>query len=228
MCGRFTITAKAEEFQLRLGLGEMPDDWQPRYNVAPSQSVPVVIDADQRQVHWMQWGLVPFWAKTAAVGGKMINARAETVADKPAFRQSFAQRRCLILADGFYEWLKTGQRKGSSIPYYFHREDHSPFTFSGLWDQWTDADGKILQSCTIITCAANDTVLPIHARMPVILEDTKRWAWLTMIEPQDLQSLLVPVDEAFLTAYPVSRSVNNPNFDSEVCLQPERSQDSLF
>lgn len=228
MCGRFTITAKAEDLQLHLGLGEMPGDWQPRYNIAPSQPVPVVIDAGQRQVQWMQWGLVPFWAKTHAIGGQMINARAETVAEKPAFRQSFTQRRCLILADGFYEWLKTGVGKGSSHPYYFHKRDHSPFTFSGLWDEWGDADGKVLQSCTIITCPANETVLPIHARMPVILEDSKRWDWLTLTDPQDLQSLLVPIDREFLSAYPVSRAVNNPKFDSETCLQPEQQQNSLF
>ena len=228
MCGRFTITATAEEFQQRLELGEMPDDWQPRYNVAPSQSIPVVTDADQRRVHWMQWGLVPFWAKTAAIGGKMINARAETVAEKPAFRQSFLQRRCLILADGFYEWFKPGDPKVPAIPYYFHEKDHSPFTFSGLWDKWENADGKVLQSCTIITCPANETVFPVHARMPVILDETKHWDWLTQQNPQELQSMLVPVDKEFLSTYPVSRAVNSPAFDSEVCLLPEQQQNRLF
>ncbi len=228
MCGRFTITAKAEEFQQRLELGEMPDDWQPRYNVAPSQPIPVVTDADQRHVQWMQWGLVPFWAKNPAIGGKMINARAETVAEKPAFRQSFLRRRCLILADGFYEWMKTGGRKAPSIPYYFHEKNHAPFTFSGLWDQWEDQDGKKLQSCTIITCPANEIVGPIHARMPVILDDAKRWDWLTSNNLEELQSMLGPIGNSYLSAYPVSRSVNSPAVDSEVCLLPERQQDSLF
>ena len=228
MCGRFTIIAKMEEIQLRLGLGEMPGDWLPRYNVAPSQSIPVVIDADQRRVEWMQRGLVPFWAQTQAIGGKMINARAETVAEKPAFRQSFLQRRCLIIADGFYEWLKPGGRKVPSIPYYFHEKNHLPFTFSGLWDQWEYPDGNILQSCTIITCPANETVLPVHDRMPVILDDEKRWDWLSRKDPQDLQSMLVPVRKTFLFTYPVSRSVNNPAVDSEICLLPEQKQDCLF
>lgn len=228
MCGRFTITLEARELQLNLSIGELPEDWQPRFNIAPSQLIPVVVDAGQRKVEWMQWGLVPFWAKSSGISSKLINARAETVAEKTAFRQSFLQRRCLILADGFFEWLKTGGRSIPSTPYFFHEKNKAPFTFSGLWDRWEGTDGKVLKSCTIITCNANEVVKPIHHRMPVILDEANRWEWLSSNEPQELQSLLVPIREDFLNTYPVSRLVNNPNIDSEDCLLPAREQGRLF
>lgn len=220
MCGRFTITLDAEEVQLQLGLGEMPADWRPRFNVAPSQPVPVVWDAEQRNVEWMQWGLVPFWAKSPAIGNKMINARAETVAEKPAFRQAFRQRRCLIVADGFYEWLKP-EKGGASIPYYFHEKHGAAFTFSGLWDEWRNGEGEVLRSCTIITSPANAVVQPVHDRMPVILDGDKRWAWLTEQDPLALQALLVPVQADFLEGFRVSRQVNSPQNDSAACVLPE-------
>lgn len=228
MCGRFTITLEAGEVQLSLGLGEMPNDWKPRYNVAPSQLIPVVMDADQRDVRMLKWGLVPFWAKTAAIDNKLINARAETIAEKPAFRQSFAQRRCLIVADGFFEWMKPGSGKGPSTPYFFHERSHAPFTFAGIWDEWKPDDGKPLQTCSIITCEANDTVNPVHHRMPVILNEAARWRWLASDSVDELKTLLVPAADEFLVAYAVSRTVNSPAVDSEVCLLPEAKQNRLF
>ena len=228
MCGRFSITLEAGEVQLKLGLGEMPSDWKPRYNLAPSQPVPVILDPEKRVVHWMTWGLVPSWAKSPAIGSQLINARAETVAEKPAFRQSFTQRRCLILADGFYEWLKTGGSGKSSVPYYFHEERGLPFTFAGLWDCWQDHEGNELQSCTIITCPANGVVQPIHDRMPVILDDKARWEWLTPLAAPALLAMLKPIEDGFLERYPVSRLVNNPRIDNINCLTPQAGQESLF
>jgi len=228
MCGRFSITLEAGEVQLQLALGAMPKDWRPRFNVAPSQRVPVVIDADRRDVLWMKWGLVPFWAKSAEIRNRLINARAETVSEKPAFRTSFKQRRCLIPADGFYEWLKPGGRNIPSIPYYFHEKEHAAFTFAGIWDEWKDDTGSVLQSCSIITCAANEIVFPIHNRMPVILNEETRWDWLQKTDKIELESLLLPAKKDFLSSYAVSRTVNNPAVDSEVCLLPEHQQDRLF
>ena len=228
MCGRFSITLEAGEVQLQLALGEMPKDWRPRFNVAPSQPVPVVIDAEQRDVGWMQWGLVPFWAKSADIGNKLINARAETVAEKPAYRAAFKQRRCLIVADGFYEWLKPGGRGVPSVPYYFHAKDGAPFTFGGLWEEWQDPDGKPLRTCTIITCEANEVVRPIHQRMPVILEEKARWAWLTKDAGPELQSLLTPARADFLASHPVSRMVNSPANDTPLCVEPAEGQGRLF
>jgi putative SOS response-associated peptidase YedK len=222
------MTLEAGAVQLQLGLGKMPDDWQPRFNVAPSQPVAVVMDAASRDVSWMRWGLVPFWAKSPEIGNRLINARAETAAEKPAFRSAFKRRRCLVLADGFYEWLKPGGRGVPSVPYYFHEKDHAPFTFAGLWDEWENAEGKPLRSCTILTCPANEVVRPVHDRMPVILEETARWAWLTREAVQDLQALLVPVQEGFLGAYAVSRAVNSPANDSPDCVERAAEQDHLF
>jgi putative SOS response-associated peptidase YedK len=158
----------------------------------------------------------------------MINARSETVAEKPAFRQSFRQRRCLILADGFYEWLKPVGRGALSVPYYFREKNGMPFTFSGLWDQWQDEEGKVLQSCTIVTCPANGVVKPIHERMPVILDEGVRWEWLSEKGPRELLELLTPIRDDFLEAYPVSRLVNNPRIDTADCLLPEPGQNRLI
>ena len=129
------------KFTTQLELGELPADWQPRYNVAPSQPVAAVTDAHSRQVEWLRWGLIPFWAKDMAIGNRLINARSETVTEKPSFRQAFAQRRCLILADGFYEWQRSKEKKSPSTPYHFHRKDRGAFAFAGLWERWRNPEG---------------------------------------------------------------------------------------
>ena len=220
MCGRFTITLAADEVHEQLELGELPRDWQPRYNVAPSQPVPAVTDAQSRQVEWLRWGLIPFWAKDMAIGSRLINARSETVTEKPSFRQAFAQRRCLILADGFYEWQRSKEKKSPSIPYHFHRKDRGAFAFAGLWERWRNPEGEELRSCTILTTAANGVVAPVHDRMPVILSGADLWAWLNPAEPAELQALLKPYPEDWLEAYPVSRVVNNPAQDVPECVLP--------
>ena len=177
MCGRFTLTLDADEIRTALRLGQIPAEWQPRRNIAPTEPVAVVIDAVQRDVLWMRWGLIPSWAKDMSIGSRMFNARAETLAEKPSFRAALRQRRCLILADGFYEWQKPASGKGKSQPFHFRLQGDEPFMFAGLWESWRQPDGEALLSCTLITCAANETVAPIHERMPVILRGEQPWEW---------------------------------------------------
>lgn len=220
MCGRFTITLAADEVHEQLELGELPRDWQPRYNVAPSQPVAAVTDAQSRDVEWLRWGLVPYWAKDVAIGNRLINARSETAAEKPSFRQAFAQRRCLILADGFYEWQRAKEKKFPSIPHHFHLKDRSAFAFAGLWERWRSPEGEELRSCTILTTSANGVVAPVHDRMPVMLSGADLWTWVGPAKPEELMALLKPYPESLMDGYPVSRVVNNPSQDVPDCIVP--------
>ena len=223
MCGRFTMSIDSEDLRTQLALGQMPLDWEKRYNIAPSQDVPTVPFPESRDVVWMKWGLVPFWAKDPSIGYKMINARAETVAEKPSYRSSFRNKRCLILADGFYEWRKDGKL---SIPYYFQLEGGEPFAFAGLWDDWENKGVSSLPgvpgltTCTLITTAANVDVQPVHPRMPVILRKEKMWDWLEESDPQFLMSLLKPLPSGSLSAHQVSRDVNTPQSQGEYLIEP--------
>lgn len=222
MCGRFTLTLDSDEVREALRLGQVPADWQPRYNVAPSQNVLVVNDPAARDALWMRWGLVPSWAKDPAIGMQMINARAETVMEKPSFRSAFARRRCLILADGFYEWQKApAGQSGRSRPFYFRLADGAPFAFAGLWEHWQPAAGDALTTCTIITCAANPLVAPVHPRMPVILTGDAAWHWLELDDQAALHSLLQPYPAGQMQALAVNRAVGSPANDSPECLLPE-------
>jgi putative SOS response-associated peptidase YedK len=200
MCGRFTLTLDADEIRTALRLGQIPAEWQPRRNIAPTEPVAVVIDAVQRDVLWMRWGLIPSWAKDMSIGSRMFNARAETLAEKPSFRAALRQRRCLILADGFYEWQKPASGKGKSQPFHFRLLGGEPFMFAGLWESWRQPDGEDLLSCTLITCAANETVAPIHERMPVILRGEQPWEWLRT----PAQNLLAPLPTDALIVEKVS------------------------
>ncbi len=186
-----------EEVREQLKLGDMPDDLVPNVNISPGQNIPVVIDPVTRDVQLFRWGLIPGWAKDPKIGYKMINARAETVAEKPSFRVSFQRRRCLIPADGFYEW-KT--EEGRKYPFLFTLKDRIPFTFAGLWDSWRGVEGEIINSCTIITTTPNSLVAQYHDRMPVILDNDNRWQWLENTSPSDLQTLLVPYDAEKMAA----------------------------
>lgn len=219
MCGRFTITLDPADLQEELGLEDFPADFIPRYNVAPTQPVAVARDATKPAVEWMRWGLIPFWAKDPSIGVKMINARAETLQEKPSFREAFNRRRCLILADGFYEWQKAGG-KGPSIPYYFHLAKSKPFFFAGLWDTWKDGEGQPLNSCTIITCTANELVGTIHERMPVIFDVPKAWNWLKPASPIDLQQMLQPYPPNQMVGYIVSTRVNSAGVESPELVHP--------
>ena len=223
MCGRFTMSIDSEDLRTQLALGQMPLDWEKRYNIAPSQDVTTVPFAESRDVVWMKWGLVPFWAKDPSIGYKMINARAETVAEKPSYRSSFRNKRCLILADGFYEWRKDGKL---SIPFYFQLEGGEPFAFAGLWDDWENKGVSSLPglpgltTCTLITTDANEDVRPVHPRMPVILTKDTMWDWLDENNPVALLNLLKPLPDGSLTAHQVSRDVNSSQSQGEYLTEP--------
>ena len=219
MCGRFTITLDPEDLQEELGLGDFPEEFAARYNVAPTQPVVVTRDPTNRYVEWMRWGLIPFWAKDMSIGVKMINARSETLVEKPSFRDAFAKRRCLIVADGFYEWQKTGG-KGPSIPYYYRLANNKPFFFAGLWDTCNDSEGKPLNTCTIITCAANELISQIHERMPVIFSAATAWDWLKLTGTAELQKMLLPYPAEHMSGIIVSTAVNSPALDSAELVRP--------
>ncbi len=214
MCGRFTLRAPVSAIAKQFSLFDL-EPLEPRFNVAPTQTVAVVraaADGGSRQLAGLRWGLVPGWAKDPSIGNRLINARAETAAEKPAFRAAFRRRRCLVAADGFYEWQKTGSRRQ---PYFFHLADDRPFGFAGLWEVWEGPDHSTLESCTILTTDANDVVRPIHDRMPVIvaLEDYARWLDPRLERAEEVASVLCPYEGDDLSAYPVSARVNSPTHE---------------
>jgi len=220
MCGRYTLTAQPDQIVAAFGLPGI-SEYSPRYNIAPTQGVPVVRAAeanDEREFAQLRWGLVPFWAKDLKIGNRMINARGETVATKPSFRQAFVKRRCLVIADGFYEWKKLG--KNEKQPYYIHRKDASPFGFAGLWERWNGEDGQV-ESCTIITTSANALMEPLHDRMPVILdpEDYETWLDPSLQERDEVERLLASHPMPDWETYPVSTIVNNPRNESPECIE---------
>ncbi|MGH8581343.1 MAG: SOS response-associated peptidase [Gammaproteobacteria bacterium] len=215
MCGRYALHASAEELQARLSLSGVPD-FAPRYNLTPSQQVPAILVRDGvRELVPIRWGLVPHWARDPRIGW-MVNARSETVADKPVFRNAFRRRRCLIPASGYYEWRV---QIGAKRPYYIHLADTPVFAFAGLWENW-QRDGPGIDSCTIITTEANDILRPIHERMPVILAPGQYRQWLDPTE-QDagvLLEMLRPYPGPDTRAYPVTTRVNNPRYDDAACM----------
>ena len=218
MCGRFTLRIDGELVSIEWGWTKrLPT--HPRFNIAPTQPVWAVRyeDGEARPVE-LRWGLIPAWAKDPSIGNRMINARAETLLEKPAFRQAFAKRRCLVLADGFYEWQ--GKGKGPKQPFWFRRADGGLITFAGLWDQWVSPDGEPIETCTIITTSCNETLRPVHARMPVIIAPADRPAWLDCANPASaVASMLVPAPDDLLVATPVSAAVNSPTNDGPALIE---------
>ncbi len=223
MCGRYALTQDEYDPELLDLLNSLRVSHQPRYNIAPSQQVPVLMEDDQgRHIEKYRWGLVPFWAKDVKVGYKLINARSETVSESPAFRNAWKEaRRCLVLADGFYEWQRPASGTGPKIPYWIHMADQRPFGFAGLWARW-DRGEEPLFTCTILTTQANELVMPIHDRMPVVLGDSSEWnSWLSPeASSEDLNSLLRPYPEDEMHAYPVSTYVNKPGNEGPECIRP--------
>jgi len=218
MCGRYTIAISLDElyemFRLESFGSYEHTPFKPRYNVAPTQMVPAIIGHDgKRRLGELRWGLIPSWAKDAKIGYQTINAKAETVAQKPAFRHSFLRKRCLIPADGFYEWQKSD---GSKQPYRIVLKDRAAFAMAGLYDTWTDPEGNKLSSCTIITTTPNSLMAGIHDRMPVILrpEDEEIWLDRSCQEETLLKGLLVPYPATAMKAYKVSSAVGNVRNDS--------------
>ena len=212
MCGRYSQHHSVDEIVKQFGVqfitGDRIAEETGRYNIAPTQQVPVIVENGGRFLDTMRWGLVPGWAKDLKVGNKMINAQAERVAISPAFKTSLARRRCLIPADGFYEWL-SGTKKQ---PIYFRRRDHGLFAFAGLWDTWRSPEGEEIRSCTVITTEPNELVAPVHNRMPVILDGATADAWLDTggTPAATAQTLLGPYDASLMESLPVSTRVGSP------------------
>jgi putative SOS response-associated peptidase YedK len=212
MCGRFTLrtplSVLAERFLFDLeGASAVP-----RFNIAPTQEILAVRqEQGRRRLVSLHWGLIPPWAKSPKMAYSTINARADTIATKPAFRAAFIKRRCLVLADGYYEWLREGRLKQ---PYLYEVDGGQPFAFAGLWESWRGESGPSLESCTLITCEANALQAQIHDRMPVILDESDYDTWLdpALDDRETLERLLVPLDAARMTARPVSPEINNPRF----------------
>jgi putative SOS response-associated peptidase YedK len=219
MCGRFTRHQNPEKLAKRFNVQLIKEAKIPRYNIAPSQVVPVIREVDVREMIACKWGLVPFWAKDPSIGNKMINAKAETLAEKPSFKQALVKRRCLIPADGFYEWQKKG--KGASQPFYITLRNGDLFAFAGLWEEWKSPDGNILQSFTVITVEPNELVSTIHNRMPAILKPADEASWLNLKNrPGDIVQILQPYPAEEMQAVPVSRMVNSPSYDDASCITP--------
>jgi putative SOS response-associated peptidase YedK len=213
MCGRFTLFADPDRLAERFEASLPEAGLQPRYNAAPTQHLPVILNEDPSAIQLLQWGLIPFWAKDPAIGSRMINARAETLAEKPSFRTAFKKRRCLVLADGFYEWMKTPDGKQ---PMRITLASGEPFAMAGLWESWDAPDGSPLRTFTIVTGQPNTLVAPIHDRMPAILLPEHEAIWLdNAAEPAIWQDILRPYPAERMTAYPVSRRVNFVGNDDE-------------
>ena len=221
MCGRFSLAANTKKLVEAFADYAVPDELTPRYNIAPSQAVAVIANNDRHKIELFQWGLIPSWAKDPQIGNRMINARAETLADKPSFKNAYKRRRCLVLADGFYEWKQeTGSK--TKTPMYIRLASGEPFAFAGLWESWHGPEDSHVLSCTIITTTPNELLAQIHNRMPVILPAAVYEQWLDPAErgPEQLNGLLRPYPAAEMTAYPVSRLVNSPANDRPECIEP--------
>lgn len=223
MCGRYTLS-KTDHLEAMLReAGFIFDEFSetrivPRFNVAPSQQIPVILDAAPKTITSAKWGLIPSWAKDEKIGGSLTNARAETVAEKPAFRSAFRKRRCWVPADGFYEWKKTPVGKQ---PYRFTMKDESLFFFAGLWEVWRNPDGKEVRTVTLVTTEPNAVTQPVHDRMPVILPPENRDAWLASeTTAETLKSLLVPYAAEAMKAEPVSTAVNSARYDGPDLIRP--------
>lgn len=213
----------SEDVQTELMLGEMPESWNERFNIAPTQLAPIIRDPSSRAVEMVRWGLVPYWAKDPKIGYSLINARAESVADKPSFKSAFKSKRCLVLTDGFYEWKSEPTNPKIKTPYYYSLKSGRPFTFAGLWDHWEPKQGQsehAMDTFTIITCPANVLVAQVHDRMPVMFMDEKRWRWLEETDQAILLEMLQPADPELMRAWQVSRLINSPQHDSADVIKP--------
>ena len=223
MCGRYTLTSQddvAAALELATAEPAEPSEWwRPRFNIAPTQPAPVVPNREgPRHIEMMRWGLVPPWSKDLSGSARMINARVETAATSKAFRDALRRRRCLVVADGFFEWRKDGAKK---VPLHIRPDDRRPFAFAGLWERWKGPDGWVV-SFAILTCAPNQLVAPVHDRMPIVLPPEAYAAWLDPgeVAPEELAALLAPWTPEGWSAVEVSPRVNSPANDDPACLEP--------
>ena len=221
MCGRFTLVADPNELREAFPWVNIPQAPEARYNVAPTQPVAVIPNDGKNTLDYYNWGLIPFWAKDPSIGSRMINARSETLVEKPAFRSAYRRRRCLIPASGFYEWkVEDGQK--AKTPMYIQLKSGKPFAFAGLWERWESKEGSSILSCTIITIQPNELVSQIHNRMPVIVDPENYSLWLDPGEPPvgKLDEVLKTYPASEMQAFAVSRMVNKPEFDSPELIRP--------
>jgi putative SOS response-associated peptidase YedK len=221
MCGRFTLTADPADLQQAFPQFTFPQQVAPRFNIAPSQPVLAIPNDRHNAADFFIWGLIPSWAKDPSIGSRLINARSETLSEKPSFRAGFKYRRCIIPADGFYEWKSQPGTK-VKVPYFIQLRSRQLFAFAGLWGEWQSPDGSQIRSCTIITTQPNEFMAAIHNRMPAILPTTvySRWLDPAVQRLDELQSLLTPFPADEMAAHPVSTLVNNPANDRSECLVP--------
>ena len=224
MCGRFTLFEADAILSKDFG-APISFDLQPRYNIAPTQQILAVrqsIGGKGREAVFLRWGLIPHWAKDPSIGNRMINARAETVGEKPAFRSAFRSRRCLVPSSGFYEWKK--EERGKQ-PYFIRPKGRSSFAFAGLWEQWQGPEGSLVESCTLITTEANELISRLHDRMPVILPPSEYALWLDpgISDGRRLIPHLQPYPANALEAFPVDAIVNNPKMDDSRCIAPAKA-----
>ena len=210
MCGRFQLSVKGKQISERFNVEVFDEMYKPSYNSAPSQNLPVITNSDPRQLSLFKWGLIPFWAKDPRIGNKLINTRAETISEKPAFKNALIKRRCLVPANGFFEW-----RKNDKTPFRIFLKNDELFAMAGIWETWKDAEGRPIHSFSIITTAPNELMEKLHDRMPVILQRENEAVWLHGEKKENLQSLLVPFDAKKMGAYPISAKINSPTNNSE-------------
>ena len=233
MCGRYKLSRRKQVVEEYFDAASSEEDWSPRYNVAPTQPIPVIRQHPKepiRELSLMRWGLIPSWAKDASGAARMINARSETASTKPAFRDALKSRRCLIPADGFYEWLRTGKSKQ---PYCFEVNDGELFAFAGLWERWKNPSGEWIKTCSILTTTPNAVTAPVHDRMPVILDTDGYDLWLDpgMTNLDAASDLLKPFDARLMRSFPVSTRINSVVNDDAECSRPVelvQNQSSLF
>ncbi len=233
MCGRYRLSRRKQLVEEYFDTVSDEPDWNPRYNIAPTQPIPVIRQHPKepvRQLSLIRWGLIPSWAKGPSVGVQMINARSETAATKPAFRDALKSRRCLIPADGFYEWMRTGRAKQ---PYCFEVNGGELFAFAGIWDRWKDPSGNWVKTCSILTTTPNAVTSAVHDRMPVILDPDSYDLWLDpgIREVAVVSELLKPFDARMMRCYPVSTRINHVANDDEECSRPTETpkvQERLF
>jgi putative SOS response-associated peptidase YedK len=230
VCGRYSLTRPEDLPDLLeqvLDDAALPEGAAPRYNVAPTQLAPILANRPERALEMARWGLIPSWADDPAIGNRLINARGESLADKRAFRDAFARRRCLVPADGFYEWQRAGKRKQ---PYFIHQAERRPFALAGLWERWKSPEGIWVISFTIVTCPANELLAPLHDRMPVVIapEDWDRWLARDPLEPEALADLVAPAEPAGWSIQPVGETVNRPDNDGPECIESRPVQGLLL
>lgn len=225
MCGRFQLSVKGKQISERFNVEVFDEKYSPMYNCAPSQNLPIITNVEPEKINYFKWGLVPFWSKDSKIGFNLINARSENIEEKPAFKSAFAKRRCLIPANGFYEWKKVGKQK---IPHRIFLKNENIFAIAGIWETWKDAEDRLLNSFSILTTTPNSLMRNIHNRMPVILNKHDEQAWLFENDEQYLKSLCQPFDALKMEAYQISPKVNSPlNNTLDIIEKYESEQTSL-